>query len=179
MARHKFIADALLRHKLYDSRLRLRAELPVSLRQHIALGKHVFRAYHLDEKLLRIAHLQAVLAVGAERQQRLIVGVVHRYVVYHPSKIGGIQLVDNPHLGGKRILAAKRYAEQLAKQRYVLGVERMLARPEFRHQTALAHQQGFLRLVDYQLGVRTEIGFRISVCKHETIALWFPTRAVN
>ena len=172
-------AYALRGHELDDGALRLGRELAVGLRQHVRLGEDVFGAHHLYHEPLGVGHLNAVLARGLERQHGLVVGIVHGHPAYLPIEVGRAQLVDYPHFGRERILAAKRDAEERPQHRQVLGVERVLARPELAHELPLAEEQRLLRFVDDELRVGAEVGLWKPVCKDELVALRFPACAIN
>jgi hypothetical protein len=55
----------------------------------------------------------------------------------------------------------------------------MLSRTEFAHELSLTEEEGFLRFINYQLGVSAEVCFWIAVCEYKLIAVGLPASAID
>lgn len=88
-----------------------------------------------------------------------------------PVDAEGLDPVDKPHFGRKGVLAAERNAVQRPQDGQILRAERMLPGTEFTHDLAFGEEYGFLRLLNYKLGVCAQVRMREAPCEYRITPL--------
>ena len=102
-----------------------------------------------------------------------------RHPVDGPVDAEGLDPVDEPHFGRKRIPTAERDAEQRTQNGQVFRVERVLSGPELAHDLPLGEEDRLLRLLDDQLGIGAQIRMRETPGEDRFALLRRPTDKIN